>query len=140
MSNILNFPADEIHYITGNASKGEPPIVGVKCKGISMQFNCDLHNILLGDVEIKREELIAFIVATNIDTDFIEGRIKTDEDVTMYAVSEIDNQGRIEEIKVFDNINEAHELKMALDDSSSFSATKVQHQILAHKYVCGYRV
>ncbi len=70
MSNIIEFPAEDITYITGNTDKGEPNIVGVKCKGISIQLSCDLYNVLLGDIEIKREELIAFILVSGISHDF----------------------------------------------------------------------
>ena len=140
MSNILKFPVGDIYYITGNTDKCEPSIVGVKCKDISIQLSCDLHNVLLGDVEIKREELIAFIVATNIHDDFADIQVKMTEETTMYAVSEIDGNGCIEEIDVFDNIDKARELKFALDDSVSFGERKTQHVILAHKCVCGYRI
>ena len=72
MNNIIDFPVEDISYITGNADKREPTIVGVKCKNISIQLSCDLHNVLLGDVEIKREELIAFVLATDIHHDFVK--------------------------------------------------------------------
>ena len=72
MNNIIQFPRDDIRYITGNMDKGEPSIVGVKCKGISIQLSCDLHNVLVGDVKIKRDELIAFILATDIHKDFVK--------------------------------------------------------------------
>ncbi len=68
--NIIEFPAEDITYITGNYN--EPDIVGVKCKNISIQLSCDLHNVLLGDIEIKREELIAFVLATGIHHDFVK--------------------------------------------------------------------
>tara|TARA_R110000868_G_scaffold210375_1_gene460359 strand:+ start:1677 stop:1904 length:228 start_codon:yes stop_codon:yes gene_type:complete len=73
LSNILEFPKKDVQYIKGNKDKGEPAIVGVCCEGISIQLSCDLHNVLLGDVEIKREELVAFILATDIHHDFIWG-------------------------------------------------------------------
>ena len=72
MSNVIDFPVEDINYITGDVDKCEPTIVGVKCKDISIQLSCDLHNVLLGDVEIKREELIAFVLATGIHHDFAE--------------------------------------------------------------------
>lgn len=69
MTNVLEFPMlDDIEYITGR--EGEPPIVGIKCKGISIQLSVDNHNVLLGDIEIKREELIEFVLATGICYDF----------------------------------------------------------------------
>ena len=64
MNNIVDFPSDDFDYITG--SFNEPDIVGVKCENISIQLAVDLHNVMLGDVEIKREELVAFILATGI--------------------------------------------------------------------------
>jgi len=64
MSNVIEFPVDDFDYITG--SDCEPSIVGVKCKNISIQLAPDLHNVMLGDIQIKREELIAFILATGI--------------------------------------------------------------------------
>jgi hypothetical protein len=64
MSNVIELPVDDINYITGR--DGEPSIVGVKCKNISIQLSVDLHNVLLGGIEIKREELIAFVLATGI--------------------------------------------------------------------------
>ena len=67
MNNIIDFPVDDFSYITG--SYNEPDIVGVKCENISIQLAVDLHNVMLGDVEIKREELIAFILATGIYED-----------------------------------------------------------------------
>jgi len=72
MSNVIDFPVEDITYITGNTDKCEPNIVGVKCKDISIQLSCDLHNVLLGDIEIKRDELIAFILATDIYHDFVK--------------------------------------------------------------------
>ena len=66
MTNVIEFPVEDIEYITGNQDKGEPAIVGVKCKNISIQLSGDLHNVLLGDIEIKREELLAFVLATGI--------------------------------------------------------------------------
>ena len=140
MSNIIEFPIEDIIYITGNTDKCEPPIVGVKCKGISIQLSCDLHNVLLGDIEVKREELIAFILATGIHHDFTDIKDETTQETIMYAVSEIDENGRIEEIKMFDNIKKARELKAALDDSLSFSKSKLKHEIFAHEYKYGYRV
>jgi hypothetical protein len=68
MNNIIDFPVDDVTYITGKHN--EPDIVGVRCKNISIQLSVDLHNVLLGDVEIKREELIAFVLATGIHEDF----------------------------------------------------------------------
>jgi hypothetical protein len=66
MSNIIDYidftKGNDITYITGQHN--EPNIVGVRCKNISIQLSVDLHNVLLGDVEIKREELIAFILST----------------------------------------------------------------------------
>lgn len=70
MTNIIEFPIDDIEYITGKHN--EPTIVGVKCKNISIQLSCDLHNVLLGDIEIKREELIAFVLGTGICYDFVK--------------------------------------------------------------------
>lgn len=70
MSNIINFPVDDFHYITG--SDCEPHIVGVQCKNISIQLGPNLHDVMLGDIEIKRDELIAFILATGICHDFIK--------------------------------------------------------------------
>lgn len=70
MGNVINFPVEDVIYITGNKEKGEPDIVGVKCKNISIQLSVDNHNVLLGDIEIKREELIAFILGTGICYDF----------------------------------------------------------------------
>ncbi len=70
MANIINFPVEDITYIKGNHN--EPDIVGVKCKDISIQLSCDLHNVLLGDIEIKRDELIAFVLATVIHHDFVK--------------------------------------------------------------------
>ena len=70
MSNIIEFPVKDITYITGKDN--EPDIVGVRCENISIQLSCDLHNVLLGDVEIKREELIAFILGTGICHDFVK--------------------------------------------------------------------
>jgi len=67
MNNIIDFPVDDFSYITG--SYNEPDIVGVKCENISIKLAVDLHNVMLGDVEIKREELIAFILATGIYED-----------------------------------------------------------------------
>lgn len=72
MNNVIDFPVEDVIYITGDTDKGEPDIVGVKCKDISIQLSCDLHNILLGDIEIKREELIAFVLATDIHHDFVK--------------------------------------------------------------------
>ena len=72
MNNVIDFPVDDFSYITGNKDKGEPDIVGVQCKNISIQLSCDLHNVLLGDIEIKRDELIAFVLATNIHHDFVK--------------------------------------------------------------------
>ncbi len=66
LSNVIPFPVEDVIYITGDKDKGEPDIVGVQCKNISIQLSVDNHNILLGDVEIKREELIAFILGTGI--------------------------------------------------------------------------
>ncbi len=70
MNNVTDFPSEDINYITGR--DGEPTIVGVICKDISIQLSCDLHNILLGDIEIKREELIAFILGVGIHYDFAD--------------------------------------------------------------------
>ena len=70
MNNIIDFPVDDFHYITG--SDCEPAIVGVKCKDISIQLAPDLHDVLLGDVWIKREELIAFVLAVGICDDFVK--------------------------------------------------------------------
>lgn len=74
MSNIIDnidfTKGNDINYITGQHN--EPAIVGVRCKDISIQLSVDLHNVLLGDIEIKREELIAFILATGIHYDFKE--------------------------------------------------------------------
>ncbi len=72
MNNIIDFPVEDINYITGDTDKCELTIVGVKCKDISIQLSCDLHNVLLGDVEIKREELIAFVLATDIHHAFVK--------------------------------------------------------------------
>ena len=72
MSNVIDFPVEDIIYITGNKEKGEPDIVGVQCKNISIQLSVDNHNILLGDIEIKREELIAFILGTGVCYDFVK--------------------------------------------------------------------
>lgn len=72
MNNVIDFPIEDINYITGNLDKGEPTVVGVKCKNISIQLSCDLHNVLLGDIEIKRDELIAFVLATDIHHDFVK--------------------------------------------------------------------
>lgn len=65
-SNVIEFPVEDIEYITGNKDKGEPKVVGVKCENISIQLSGDLHNVLLGDIEIKREELLAFVLAVGI--------------------------------------------------------------------------
>ena len=78
--NILHLPikdidhikAKDIRYITGNTDRGEPTIVGVRCEDISIQLSVDLYNVLLGDIEVKREELIAFIIATDIHNDFVK--------------------------------------------------------------------
>ena len=70
MDNIVDFPSDDFDYITG--SFNEPDIVGVRCENISIQLAVDLHNVMLGDIEIKREELIAFIIATDIHNDFVK--------------------------------------------------------------------
>ena len=70
MTNIIEFPVEDITYITGR--EGEPTIVGVQCKNTSIQLSVDNHNVLLGDIEIKREELIAFILATGICYDFVK--------------------------------------------------------------------
>ncbi len=67
MENIIQFPLDDIEYITGG--KGEPAIVGIKTKDISIQLSENLHDILLGDVKIKREELIAFALSVNLICD-----------------------------------------------------------------------
>ena len=67
MNNIIDFPVDDFSYITG--SYNEPHIVGVKCENISIQLAVDLHNVMFGDVEIKREEFTAFIIATGIYED-----------------------------------------------------------------------
>lgn len=138
MSNILDFPINDIQYITGNADRGEPSIVGVRCKDISIQLSCDLHNILLGDIEIKREELIAFVLGTGIHHDLVGGEANVKS--IMYTVSEIDGDGFTEEIETFECIEKAYELKLALNDSASFNRRKAQYEILAHKYICGYRV
>jgi len=70
MTNVIPFPVEDITYITGG--DGEPDIVGVQCKNISIQLSVDNHNVLLGDIEIKREELIAFILGTGICWDFVK--------------------------------------------------------------------
>lgn len=72
MGNIINFPTEDVVYITGDQEKGEPHIVGVECKSISIQLSVDNYNVLLGDIEIKREELIAFVLSTGICYDFVK--------------------------------------------------------------------
>ncbi len=63
MSNILNFPINDVQYITGNKDNGEPMIVGVKCKEISLQLSQDLKGVMLGDVIITMNEFLAFTLA-----------------------------------------------------------------------------
>ena len=63
MSNILDFPINEVQYITGNKSKGEPKIVGVMCGDVSLQLSSDLKSVMVGDIKIKMNELIAFALA-----------------------------------------------------------------------------
>ena len=70
MSNILEFPVKDIDYITGR--KGEPTIVGVQGKNISMQFAPDLHSFMLGDSIVSREELIAFVLVTGVYDDILK--------------------------------------------------------------------
>ena len=63
--NILDFKQpDDLEYITG--SYNEPDIVGVRLNGIPMQFGPDLHNFMIGDVNVKRDDLIAFIMVTGL--------------------------------------------------------------------------
>lgn len=65
MSNILEFKKpDDLEYITGQYN--EPDIVGVKLKDISLQFGPDLHNFLIGDIEVSRDNMIAFIMITGL--------------------------------------------------------------------------
>jgi hypothetical protein len=63
VSNILNFPINDVNYITGNKDKGEPLIVGVKCKDISLQLDSDLKGVMVGDIRISMNELLAFTLA-----------------------------------------------------------------------------
>lgn len=63
MSNILNFPINDVQYITGDKDNGEPLIVGVKCKDINLQLAEDLKGVMLGDVRISMNELLAFVLA-----------------------------------------------------------------------------
>ena len=77
MGNVINlFGDDELSYITGGYN--EPDIVGVKTPSCSIQYAPDLHGVLVGDFWIKREHLIAFIMATDICHD-IEKIIKEDD-------------------------------------------------------------
>ena len=69
MGNILEFPAKDISYITGR--EGEPKIVGVQGENISMQFSDDLHNFIIGDSLVSREELIAFVLVTGVFDDIL---------------------------------------------------------------------
>tara|TARA_R110000764_G_scaffold132941_1_gene220841 strand:- start:835 stop:1188 length:354 start_codon:yes stop_codon:yes gene_type:complete len=66
----MQFPnKKEFSYILGDHNKNEPELVGVKCENISIQLSPNLNDVLLGDIEIKREELIAFMLATGIYDD-----------------------------------------------------------------------
>lgn len=65
MSNVIEFKnKDDIEYITGDYN--EPDIVGIKTPSCSIQYAPDLHGVLVGDYWIKRDHLIAFILATDI--------------------------------------------------------------------------
>jgi len=70
MSNILEFPVKDITYITGKYN--EPDVVGVQGENISMQFGPDLHNFMLGDSIVSREELIAFVLVTGLYDDILK--------------------------------------------------------------------
>ena len=72
MDNVIGFPVEDITYITGDLDKGEPTIVGVKTGFGSIELAPDLHDIIVDGNWIKREELIAFILATNIHHDFVK--------------------------------------------------------------------
>lgn len=67
-NNVISlFPEKDFSYIME-----ESKIVGIQCENISIQLTPDLHNIMLGDIEIKREEFLAFILATGIDCEIEE--------------------------------------------------------------------
>lgn len=70
MSNILEFPVKDITYITGKYN--EPDIVGVQGENISMQLGPDLHDFMIGDSTVTREELIAFVLVTGLYDDILK--------------------------------------------------------------------
>ena len=71
MNNILKFPEPkDFSYITGSHS--EPDIVGVQGNKISMQFAPNLHDFLMGDSLVTREELIALVLVTGLYDDIKE--------------------------------------------------------------------
>jgi len=68
MSNIISFPEPkDFSYIAGDHN--EPEIVGVQGARISMQFAPNLHDFLMGDSWVTREELIALVLVTGLYDD-----------------------------------------------------------------------
>ena len=79
MTNVIDFPSDDFSYITEKKENGSIQIVGVECKDISILLADDMENIMLGDFEIRREELIAFIYACGIWEDLEQEWIGVDD-------------------------------------------------------------
>ena len=76
VGNILDFPEPkDFSYITG--AHNEPEIVGVQGDKISMQFAPNLHDFMMGDSWVTREELIALVLVTGLYDDI--KRNNTDE-------------------------------------------------------------
>jgi len=72
MGNILKFPEpQDFNYITG--SHNEPEIVGVRGKNISMQLAPNLHDFIIGDSRVTREELIALVLISGVYDDIKKG-------------------------------------------------------------------
>ncbi len=70
MGKLLKFPEPkDFSYITGGHN--EPDIVGVQGANISMQFAPNLHNFMIGDAMVTREELIAFVLVTGVYDDIL---------------------------------------------------------------------